>query len=459
MANGAKGITVTGLEVREFRRIRVAKVAMIPHVGLVKLTGRNRAGKTSLLQSIKAALGGASEVGPAAVNDEGEGGTEVRLKLSNDFTVVRRGFSESAPKGYLQVIGPDGGKHTQGKLDEWLGPLSFDPLAFFDLRPERQREILLSLGSDPELAGKLDAVRVQRAKKYDERTPWISQKRRAAAVKPPAGERPTPVDVSAEMTRLGELQGQERARGDAALRVRDAKAAGTRANEALQAALDLVADIERRLEKARAAVTQRTDEAAAAVSAIEAAEAARLALPDPTEEMAAVRARLSAANETDRALHPWHAYDRAQAELEEAAAAEKALTAEMDALKQRERELIATAGIPVEGLTFGDDGAPQLNGRPLAVASGAEKIAMAVAVALAADPDLRVCLIDEANDIDLEGLEALDALAKQHGFQVWGCRLGLEGDGEVVVVDGEAFDRDAERAEPAPADAAQGSLV
>ena len=101
--------------------------------------------------------------------------------------------------------------------------------------------------------------------------------------------------------------------------------------------------------------------------------------------------------------------------------------------------MIAAAGIPVPGLTFDPETAePQLNGFPLALASGGERIRMAVAVALAVDPELRVCLVDEANDLDLEALEELDRLATEHGFQVFACRIGLEGAGEIVVDDGEA---------------------
>jgi len=68
----------------------------------------------------------------------------------------------------------------------------------------------------------------------------------------------------------------------------------------------------------------------------------------------------------------------------------------------------------------------------------AGKFQMAVDVAIAANPDLRVCLVDEANDMDLETLDALRQRAEEHGFQVWCCRIGIEGAGEIVVEDGEA---------------------
>lgn len=478
MNNGKKGITVVGVEASSFHRLRCALVKMVPGEGLVRVTGKNGAGKTSLLRSIRAALGGAGEVlSDAVVNDASEDGTgQVRLELSNGFTVTRR-FTEANPKGYLTVVGPDGGKHAQSKLAEWLGPLSFDPSAFFDLHPERQREILLSLGSDQELPAKLEALRRARRKQYEERTPWISQKRRTSQVAKPAGERPVPVDVSAELRTMGRLQKAERERADLireterareaartrAARERDAAAhdleqaeswTGRRKQEAEDADNEVtrlraeLAEAERRASVAHERIweTVREEERVrASLEALPDPDTVAATVPDPVlppdpaEEMEAVRARIEAADAVQQGLEPWKAWDRAQAELEEAIAAEKAITAQMEALEAQERGLIADAGIGVPGLTFGEDGAPLLNDRPLTVASGAERCRLAVAVAMAANADLRICLLDEeANGLDLDGLAELDRLAKEHGFQLWAARIGLESQGQIIVEDGVA---------------------
>lgn len=156
-----------------------------------------------------------------------------------------------------------------------------------------------------------------------------------------------------------------------------------------------------------------------------------------------VHAGADEADQVAAALEPWKAADRARAEAEEATKRVEAITAEMNGLDAQEKELLASAGLPVDGLSFTADGSPLLNGRPLEVASGAERIRLAVAVALAAHPALRICLVDEANDIDLDGLAELDRLAQEHGFQVWAARLGIEGPGEIVVEDGKARARDA----------------
>lgn len=449
--NGKKGITVTGVKAERFHRLRLAEVELVPETGLIRLTGKNGAGKTSFLRAIKAALGGAGEVlGEAVINDESEDGTgAVRLTLTNGFTVERR-FTEATPKGYLTVTGPDGGRHNQGKLAEWLGPLSFDPSAFFSLSPQRQREILLALGGDPDLPRKLEELRSARAEKYGLRTPWISQQRRARQVEKPEGDRPEPVDVSAELTRMGQLQKQERERQDAFREAERLNEDGRAHQRHAAKVQEHIEDLERRLEEAREDHRRHLAAADDAIEFSEDAEAVARALPDVTADIEAVDARIREADRIQSALEPWKAYDRAREEVEESTQAIDALTAELDQFDAREAELIRSAGIPVTGLTFSEDGAPQLNGRPLSVASGAEKATLAVEVALANHPDLRICLLDEeANHLDLEGLQELDRLAREHGFQIWAARIGLEGAGEVVVEDGEAWARDAGRPEPA----------
>lgn len=469
------GITVVGVEAKDFHRLRFAKAELRAGGGLVRVTGKNGAGKSSLLRAIRAALGGAAEVLPEVINEESEDGKgSVRLELSNRFRVTRR-FTAANPKGHLTVEGPDGGKYPQAKLSEWLGPLSFDPLAFFDLPSARQGEILLSIGTDPDLPAKLEELRKERAAKYEERTPWISQKRRVAGIAKPAGEKPTPVDVSAELRRMGELQRVERQREEAIRATAQARLDARRgaeerlrqagsdveaaqsflddAVEAVEAADREVARLEEELAKARRAAELAREthalmeqDLASKVIAADAIEdpdtiAARIPEPeipsDPSEEIAAIRTRIEAADEVRASIEPWSAWERAQAELAEATAAEKSLTSQMDAIALQERKLIAAAGISVPGLSFADDGSPLLNERPLLVASGAERCRLAVAVAMAANPDLRICLLDEeANGLDLDGLKQLDELAREHGFQVWAARIGLEGGGEVVVEDG-----------------------
>lgn len=411
-----ESIRIVGVDVSNFIRLRVAEVRVDPDAGLVRVTGPNRAGKTSLLRAIQGTLAGAKAVVSDPIFHEGEGESYTRLVLSNGWAVERR-FSPSSPKGHLAVVSPDGGKYGQTKLDEWLGPHSFDPLAFFSLDEKRRRDTLLSLSRDPELADKLLRLKGEREDLYEERTPWIQQQRKAKATRKPEGEPPEPVDISAELVRLSNLQAEQQRRAHL--------------GDVIQRGEDKLREIDIQMAEL---VRQR----GLVCEALDAKRHELMELPDRSEAIEAVQAYIADANKVQQDMEPWREYERAQRDLAEADAQYAELTTAIESIDAQKVQLLADAGIPVPGVTFNDDGEPLLNGHPLEQASGRERIEVAVAIAMAANPRLRVCLIDEANDLDLEGLERLDALARAHGFQVWAVRIGLEGAGEVVVEDGEA---------------------
>jgi ABC-type dipeptide/oligopeptide/nickel transport system ATPase component len=440
--NGKRdGIHVVGLDVETLHRIRLARVKLKPGGGLVKLTGRNGSGKTSLLRTVKEAFGGAAEVSEVPLHGDAETGL-VRIRLSNDFTVTRRITAEN-PKGYLTVIAPDGGKHGQAKLNEWLGSMSFDPLAFFTLKPERQAEILFSIGKDPELKAKLADVRARHAKLYAERTPHISDQQRCRRVKRPEGDRPAPVDVSAGIAELQRLQVAQRERGDVE-RVARSLVDSMRINEEHQQdASNEISRLMQELEEAKANL-EALKGARANLEQAHADQVRQLGqMPIVDAEIAAVQERLEQADAVNASLEPWKEFERAQEDLKKATVLADALTDELGQLKSAELRLIAAAGIPVPGLTFEPETcAPMLNGFPLELASGGERIRLAVAVAIAVDPELRICLVDEANDLDLEALEELDRLAQSHDFQVFACRIGIESPGEILLEDGVASNRE-----------------
>lgn len=435
-------IHIVSVQADNFHRLRIAKLEHIPGQGLVRVTGPNASGKTSLLRAIMAALGGAGMIEKDVIHEGADKGSII-LKLSNGYTIERR-FTEASPKGYLTVVGPDQGKHSQKRLNGWLGPQAFDPLAFFHLTPDRQRDVLFSLGTDPELPQKLQKVRDEYARVYEERTPIISRRRHLAKIDAPSGDKPEPVDTSAELAKLRELQGQQQARKDALREAWNVKQQADTYPDAIKQAEEHVEDLKRQLAAAKDEVKRLKDNSAKAAQAADEALKTAQAMPDPAEQIDAIQARIEEAGAINAALEPWRRYEEAKAELDELAQQEREQTKRLDELKQREGSLLEEAGIPVDGLGFDETGEPLLNGRSLTVASGAELIQVAVQVALAANPDLRICLLDEANDLDLDAMTKLAELAEVNGFQIWCARLGLEGAGEVVIEDGMARDREPE---------------
>lgn len=436
-----KRATIIRVAVENFRRLRAAEVTLDGKAGLVRVTGKNQAGKTSLLKSIAAALGGQGEVEEGSIHDDAEGRANLRVVLSNGYTIQRK-FTPSAPKGYLTITDPNGKTSSkQGLLNEFMGPHSFYPTALLTLDLEKQRKVLLGCGDDPDLGLKLDQLKVKQRQVYEERTPFISEQRRTSQVEQPAGLRPEAPDVSGDLAKLKELQSQADDRRELVHQLFRQDDLLASCQDAEKDAEHELAKLEEKLKEVREVLKERHEEVTTQREKRKALQLQVEQAPDPSEAIQEVQERLSEAEEVQEQLHEWKDWDRAQEQHREATKMVDKLTTQLKNLKAKEGQLIAEAGIPVKGLSFSEEGEPQLNGKPLSLASGGEKIEMAVSVALAYDPKVGVCLVDEANDLDLEHLEALDKLAQKHGFQVWACRLGLEGPGEILVEDGVATSR------------------
>ncbi len=106
---------------------------------IVKLTGRNRQGKSSILDAIWMGLGGKSCI-PSKPIREGEETGEVFLDLG-EFTVTRKITSNGE---YLQVQNKEGFKASKPQefLSSKLGNRARNPLEFMRLRPDEQVKAL-----------------------------------------------------------------------------------------------------------------------------------------------------------------------------------------------------------------------------------------------------------------------------------------------------------------------------
>ena len=361
----------------------------------------------------------------------------VSLKLSNGFTIERQ-FTEKNPKGYLRVTGPDDGVHAQKKLTGWIGQGSFDPLAFFSLSPGDKRDALFSVASDPDLPGKLTNLRELQKETYDSRTPWIVKKRELNRIleSPPEGEAPELVDTKGTLERLQVLQEQKAEHETLQNRLREAQSRKSNSIKELEQRAEYVERKKSELKLAEESLEIEDKHCRQRQEDVRNLEDLCEKSVDPQTFIEKAQKHLASATEIMEAREPWERHAKAAAETEKVDKTEKEITATLKGLRDREAQLLNEAGIPVDGIGFDEQGFPQLNGRSLEVASGRERIEVAVAVALASDPEIRVCLVDEANDLDLDALKELDKLAKHHGFQIFVVRIGLEGSGEIVVEDG-----------------------
>ncbi len=121
---------------------RLVAVDIRPDGSVVLLGGKNAAGKSSTLDSIMYALGGAKTI-PAEPVRKGQRRAKTVVELDNGLVVTRTFDAGGAGGSKLEVREKGAAlKSPQAILDALVGAISFDPLEYSRKKPEEQAMIL-----------------------------------------------------------------------------------------------------------------------------------------------------------------------------------------------------------------------------------------------------------------------------------------------------------------------------
>jgi hypothetical protein len=110
-------------------------------------------------------------------------------------------------------------------------------------------------------------------------------------------------------------------------------------------------------------------------------------------------------------------------------------TAALEKLEEQKLALLAKAALPVEGLGVASDGLT-LNDVPFAQASAAERLRVALALAMAASPALDDVWIRDGALLDDDSLQLIADQATKAGKRCWVERVGDRDPGAIVIQDG-----------------------
>ena len=430
------------IELRAENIKRLVAVEIKPDGNLVKITGANGVGKSSVLDAIWWALAGVRSHQPEPIRD---GEEQALIELDLGEVVVKRAFKRVVRKlddeedgkteedviTTLKVETAKGARFPspQAMLDKLLDSLSFDPLEFSRMDSRAQYQALKTLvGLD------FTDLEVRSTKAYEERR---DHNRRAKEHRAAAGQIELPDEVPVELVDVAAVAERMRAgeRANAALVERerqlvDLKAAVREAGTRVELATHDEQDAQEALSKAverRQALQKECHEAEEAVAAF----------PDVPErkDLTSLHEKITSA-EAKNAIHR-----RAQ---EKARLAGEATIAEGNASKctdiiddcaSRMTKMIAEADMPVPGLGFvGDE--VTFNGHPFQQASDAEQLRVSSAIAMRSNQELRVIRIRQGSLLDEHGLEMLREMADKANYQVWIEIVDTSGAMGFVIEDG-----------------------
>lgn len=434
---------ITALMITDYKRVR--KVAIKPDAdrSLILLGGRNRQGKSSTIDALTAAFGGAKAIAADPVR-HGADQAAIRVELDGGQLTIERVIRPDGTTT-LEVRDADGAvRRPQETLDKLIGARFLDPLRFLRLDAKEQRAQLMRLIPD---AARIDELNGKRERAFAKRTEVGRELTRARGELerlPPAAEPIAPIDVAALVAEQRAFSDQQRA-GDGlgnAVSLAEAKLRGAQEQEAKTH--DRIAALERELVEARSAlagwgraVAGHAEALAEARQQLAAAAAAWTAsAPRRTE----LERDLSRAGEHNRQVGERSAADRRRAEtaaaVDQLEAKVTELSGALATIDQRKAEVLGAAKLPVEGLEIRDDGIA-LAGVPFGQASASEQLRVALALAIAGSPGLHDVWVRDGALFDEDALEELAKLAAAAGKRVWVERVGTRDPGVIVIQDGE----------------------
>ncbi len=398
------------VELRAENLKRLKAVEIKPDGDVVVIAGRNAQGKSSVLDAIWMALAGAAGAKETTrpIRD-GEKQASVDLDLGD--LVVSRRWTEKGTT--LTVAAADGAKYPspQKVLDELIGRLTFDPLAFADASQKEQLATLLSvveLPFDPE------KLAMERQAVYDQRTDVNREARRLEALitdlpDVPEGTPETEISASALATQL------EAALADATER----EAMETKINEMRERVRRLSAE----LSDAESALNDLVDQYL---------QRTMRAPVDPEP----LREQIAEADATNVLVRAKKERAHLAKTLKDTTDQADTLTTRLDDIDERKAQALQEANMPLEGLSF-DEERVLFKGIPLSQVSDSERLRVSIAIAMALNPKIRVIRITDGSLLDSENMGLIAEMASEHDFQIWIERVDESGEVGITIEDGQ----------------------
>jgi DNA repair exonuclease SbcCD ATPase subunit len=374
---------IISLYSENFKRLKAVQIT--PQGNVIYISGQNGEGKSSVLDAIWSTL--QHRATTKRIPEPVRGG-EAQAKNVIDLGqyIVTRTYSASG-NTELKIETPDNSiiKSPQRLLDGLVGDLSFDPWEFIRQDETKQRETLGALLYRI-TNGKCDLHEFDRRYKeaYDKRTDLNKEKKRlggtVSAILPPTGTDPiaerSVIDLTARLSDAIELN---------------------RNNEELALLMARVNVLEQRNVQLTSGLI-------------------------PLDEVA-IRNELQNIEKINKRAREVSIYNRTKQDLDDAQATVDKLEKEMELITIEKEEALEASPLPVKGFTVTEQGIMLTNHEghlvPFCQASTAQQLRVALAIAMSANPDLRVIRIADGSLLDDNSLKIIEEMAGKEDFQIW----------------------------------------
>ena len=379
--------------------------------GLTVIGGGNGAGKSSCLDAIAFAVGGARHRPSNPKREGAVGDTTLHVDLSNGLTVERKGKNLS-----LTVTDREGARHGQELLDALVSQIAIDLPKFYNASAKDKAHMILdTLGIEDKLA---ELTRREK-EKYDTRTVVgreADRKQKAADDMPWHEDAPdAPVSVADLIRKQQEILSRNGIRAEHRRNLESYKAKVADIDSRVQELLGEKHELLDKINNVQCAVSNDGEE----------------------ESTAEIEAQIADFEETNRKVAENAERTRRLEEADALSDQRDALTKEIEDIREERLALLKDADFPLEGLSVNDAGELVYNGQPWDCMSGSQQLIVSCAIASRINPTCRFVLMDKLEQLDLKTLEEFDAWLKTQDLQCIATRVSTGGECTLVIEDGE----------------------
>lgn len=408
---------ILNLKISNFKKL--VNVEITPRDNVIKISGKNGAGKTSVLDAFWCALGG-TKVAPAKPVREGAKSATIKIDLG-DITVERR-FSANG-KSVLFVTNEIGTKvkAPQDVLNNLLGKLSFDPLQFMRLGAKEQVTYLKDIvGLD------FSAIDSDREIAYDKRT---QAKRTLSDLESQHEAINVHEDTPDEQINVSDLVDDLREAHETNVKLGKVVSRETEINKSILSIDQQINELNNQI----LSLNTERDDLQTFVG--------NNAIIDTSK----IEQRMQDIELLNGYFRDKQTRDVLAERIAKGQTIIECLGAEISGIDQDKREQLASAKFPLPGLGFDNDDVMFKN-LPISQASFAEQLKISTSMAMALSPDLRVIRITDGSMLDTESMAVIENIAEKNDFQVWVEIVDESGDVGVFIKDGEVANNKKESA-------------
>lgn len=415
-----ESIKINSLELENVKRVKAVKLEPTKN-GLTVVGGKNNQGKTSVLDAIAWALGGAKYKPSQAQREGSLVEPQLHIELSNGMVVERMGKN-----GTLKVTDPSGQKGNQSLLDGFISQFALDLPKFMETDKNTKAKILLQIIG---VGDKLSAFDKQESELYNRRT---EIGRIADQKKKYADEMVQWDGVPEEIVSAAELIQQQQ----------EILARNGRNQELRNQVNNLEAQktlLEQRIEEAQKTLNAMHEQFAELMEKLSIANTNAKDLQD--ESTAELEESIANIDSTNAKVRDNLNKQRAQEEADEYKRQYGDLTTQIEEVRKSRMELLNGVEMPLDDLSV-QDGELIYKGQKWDNMSGSDQLKVATAIVRKTNPQCGFVLLDKLEQMDIDTMNEFGKWLQDNNLQAIATRVSTGDECSIFIEDGYSVDKE-----------------